>query len=295
MTTASGSENRDNKYFITDSEAELARLVEQERVISKALGGLLPEHADQAAFVAPMQRILDAACGSGAWALGMAQIYPHLQVMGFDIDANMISYATTQAQVGRLEHASFRVMNALDPLDYPDNFFDLVNARYLAVIQRPAWPQVMQELFRITRPGGFIRLTENEDASVTSSPAFEHMMVIFLQALKRGDFSLSPTGRSTGLPPKLPYFLRKAGCQNIQNRASIIDWSAGTAVHYAVAQDLKIAFRLLQPFIVNVGAATEEELEQLHRDIDLELQSEDFCAFWTLFTVWGQKPPVSSE
>ena len=283
-------EDRDNKYFITDSEAELARLVEQERVYSKALGGLLPEHADQAAFVAPLQRVLDAACGSGGWVLNMAQTYPHLQVMGFDIDAKMISYATTQAQVGKLEHASFRVMNALDPLDYPDNFFDLVNARFLAVIGRSGWPRVMGELFRITRPGGFIRLTEAEDVSVTTSPAFERMAVIFLQACRIGEFGFSPTGRSYGLPPMLPYFLRKAGCQIIQKRAMIVDWSAGTAFHYAVAQNFKIAFRLLQPFIVSIGVATEEELEQLYRDIDLELQAEDFCAFLTFFTVWGQKP-----
>jgi ubiquinone/menaquinone biosynthesis C-methylase UbiE len=290
MTTASGSENRDNTYFISDSQAELARLVEQERVISKALGGLLPEHADQAAFVAPMQRVLDVACGSGGWVLGMAQTYPHLQVMGFDIDTNMISYATTQAKIGKLEHASFRVMNALDPLDYPDNFFDLVNARYLAVIGRSAWPQVMQELFRITRPGGFIRLTETEDVSATTSPAFERMMVILLQAFKQGNLTFSATGRSMAIPPKLPYFQRLAGYQNIQKRASIIDWSAGTEVHAAVAQDLKIFFLLLQPFIVSLDVATEEELEQLHRDIDIELRAEDFCAFWTFFTVWGQKP-----
>jgi ubiquinone/menaquinone biosynthesis C-methylase UbiE len=290
MTTEPGSPDRDNKYPITDSEAELARLVEQERVISKALGGLLPEHANQAAFVAPMQRVLDVTCGSGGWVLGMAQTYPHLQVMGFDIDTNMISYATTQAKVGKLEHASFRVMNALDPLDYPDNFFDLVNARYLSVIGCSAWPQVTQELFRITRPGGFIRLTETEDISVTTSPAFEKMMVIACKAIKQGGFSFSPTGRSLGYPPRLPYFLRNAGCHNIQKHASIIDWSAGTEVHDAVAQDLKIFFRLLQPFMVNVGAATEEEMEQLHRDIDIELRAEDFCAFWTFYTIWGQKP-----
>jgi ubiquinone/menaquinone biosynthesis C-methylase UbiE len=290
MTTASGSENRDNKYFITDSEAELARLVEQERVMSRALGGLLPEHANQAAFVAPMQRVLDVACGSGGWVLNMAQTYPHLQVMGFDIDANMISYATTQAKVGKLEQASFRVMNALDPLDYPDNFFDLVNARFLVVLGRSAWPQLIPELFRVTRPGGFIRLTEVEDDSVTTSPAFEKMMVIFLQACRLGELTFSPTGRSTGLPPMLPYFLRKAGYQNIKRHASILDWSVGTDAYAAVAQDLKIFFQLLQPFMVGVGAATEEELEQLYRDIDLELRAEDFCAFWTFFTVWGQKP-----
>ena len=290
MTTASGSEDRDHTYFITDSEAELARLVEQERVIAKALGGLLPEHADQAAFVAPMQRVLDVAYGAGGWVLNMAQTYPHLHVMGFDIDAHMIAYATTQAQVGHLEHASFRVLNALDPLDYSDNFFDLVNARYLGVIGRSAWPQVTQELLRITRPGGFIRLTETEDVSVTTSPAFERMRVIFLQAGRLGALTFSPTGRSTGRPPRLPYFLRKVGCHNIQQHASIIDWSAGTEFHAAVAQDLQSFFRLLQPFMVGVGASTDEELEQLHRDIGLELRAEDFCAFWTFFTVWGQKP-----
>jgi len=290
MTTTPESENRGNHYFIKDSQAELARLVEQERVLAKALGGLLPEHADQAAFVESLQRALDATCGSGGWVLEMARAYPHLQVMGFDIDANMIDYARSQAQVGRLENASFRVMDALDPLDYPDNFFDLVNARFLIVIGQTAWPAVMQELFRITQPGGLIRLTEVEDDSVTTSPAFERMMAILLQAVKRGGLTFSPTGRSTGLPPRLPYFMRKAGYQNIQKHASIVDWSAGTPAHAAVAQDLQIFFQLTHPFMVEVGAATEEELAQLHRDIEIELMADDFCAFWTFYTVWGQKP-----
>jgi ubiquinone/menaquinone biosynthesis C-methylase UbiE len=290
MTTRPEPSESANKYFITDSNTELARLVEQARVISKASGGLFPEHADQAAFVAPFQRVLDVAGGPGGWVLELAQAYPHVQVMGFDIDAQMIGYANTQARVGKLENASFQVMNALDPLDYPDNFFDLVNARYLSVIQRPAWPRVVQELYRITKPGGYIRLTEAEDVSVTSGPAFERMMVIFLQACRLGDVGFSPTGRSSGLPPRLPYFLRQAGCINIQKYVSLVDWSAGTEAHAAVAQDLKIFFRLLQPFMIGVGAATEEELEQLHREMEIELRAEDFCAFWTFFTVWGQKP-----
>src|SRR5436305_13500933 len=123
-----------NNYFIKGSEAELARLVEQERMISWALGGLLPEQTDQAAFVAPLQRVLDATCGSGGWVRDLARIYPHVQVMGFDSDANMIDYATTLGQVGRLDNASFHVMNALEPLNYPDNFFDMVNECCLSYI-----------------------------------------------------------------------------------------------------------------------------------------------------------------
>src|SRR6266566_4912180 len=112
-------------YFIKESGAELARLVEQERSFTRALGGLIPEHPDLDTFLAPFQRVLDVACGSGGWVLSLAQRYPHLQVEGVDIDARAIRYATAQAQAGRLDHASFRVMDARQRLDYPDNTFDL--------------------------------------------------------------------------------------------------------------------------------------------------------------------------
>ncbi|HJT57596.1 MAG TPA: hypothetical protein VJ761_13930, partial [Ktedonobacteraceae bacterium] len=59
----------ESDYFIKDSGAELARLVEQERAFEQALGGLLPEYADEKEFVGRLQRILDLACGSGGWAL----------------------------------------------------------------------------------------------------------------------------------------------------------------------------------------------------------------------------------
>jgi len=295
MTTAPGAEG-DNKYFITDSHAELARLVEQERVIARASGGLLPEHTDAAAFLAPFQRVLDVGCGPGGWALEIAHAYPHLQVMGFDLDANMIEYANTQAQVGKLENVSFSVMDATKSLDYPDHFFDLVNSRYIAAFLSPTqWPIFVQELVRITRPGGFMRMTEVEDDSVTTSPAFERMMVIFLQACRLGHLTFSPTGRSSGLSPKLGYFLRKAGCQSVRTHASIIDWSVGTDAYAPVAQDFKMFFRLLQPFMVGVGATTNEELEQLYRDIEIELRAEDFCALWTFYTAWGQKPPQGED
>jgi ubiquinone/menaquinone biosynthesis C-methylase UbiE len=292
MTTAPGSES-DNKYFITDSHTELARLVEQERVIAMASGGLLPEHTDEAAFLAPFQRVLDVGCGPGGWALEIARAYPHLQVMGFDLDANMIEYANTQAQVGKLENVSFSVMDATKPLEYPDNFFDLVNSRYVAAFLSPThWPIFVQELVRIIRPGGFIRLTEVEDDSVTTSPAFERMMVIFLQACRLGRLTFSPTGRSSGLSPKLGYFLRQAGCQSVRTHASIIDWSVGTDAYAPVAQDFKMFFRLLQTFMVAVGATTNEELEQLYQDIEIELRAEDFCALWTFYTAYGQKPAL---
>ena len=202
--------------FIQDSGAELARVIALERVLTRGMGGLLPEQPNLSTLMASHHRILDVACGPGGWALDLVQAYPHLQVEGFDIDPRMIDYANSQARVAGLDNARFRVMNAAGPLDYPDDYFDLVNARWLAVIPTTVYERAVRELARITRPGGIIRLTENEQYSISNGPAFERLSGMFLQAVKRAGNTLSPDGRSTGLTPLLPRFLQNAGCENIQ-------------------------------------------------------------------------------
>jgi ubiquinone/menaquinone biosynthesis C-methylase UbiE len=285
-----GLPQNDSDYFIQDSGAELARLVEQERAFEQALGGLLTEYADEKAFVEPLQRVLDVACGSGGWALQMAHTYPHLEVFGCDIDERMINYANSQARVGRLENASFRVMDARNPLDYADNSFDLVNARWMTVIGTTAWPETVREMARITRPGGVIRLTESEDFSITNSPAFERWSVLMMQALKRAGTTFSPSGRTGGQTIMLHRFLRDAGCQNIQHRVFAINWSAGTASHIPMIVDHLAILKLSSQFIIRLGLATQDEIDQLYAQAEIETRLDDFCAMWYLYTIWGVKP-----
>jgi ubiquinone/menaquinone biosynthesis C-methylase UbiE len=290
MATTPEQSKSESAYFIRDSGAELARLVEQEHALAKALGGLLPEHPDPSTFLAPFHRLLDAACGSGGWVLSLAQAYPHLQVMGFDIDARMIAYANTQAQVGGLTNASFQVMDARQPLDYPADFFDLVNARWLGGIGPDKWTSAIREFLRITRPGGTIRLTETETFSLTNGPAFEKLSSLFTQALKRAGLSLSPDGRSYGITPMLGRFMRDAGCQNIQRKPFVVDWSAGMEAHDVIAEDIRVLIKLLQPFLIKTGITTQEEFNRLYQEAELEMLSDDFCALWNFLTVWGEKP-----
>jgi tRNA G46 methylase TrmB len=49
-----------------------ARLMIQDRLLTKGMGGLFPERAD----LSNLHRILDIGCGPGAWALDMADAYP---------------------------------------------------------------------------------------------------------------------------------------------------------------------------------------------------------------------------
>jgi len=115
------------------------------------MGGLFPERSD----LSDVHDILDVACGPGGWVLDVARTYPQVQVTGFDISVLMIEYARAQVLTLELKHASFRVMDALRPLDFPDESFDLVNARSIfAFVPAQAWPGILKELLRITRPGG---------------------------------------------------------------------------------------------------------------------------------------------
>lgn len=269
--------------FIADKEAEVARLIEQERIIASVFGGLLPEHADQAAFVDPFQRVLDFACGSGGWAIHMAQTYPHLQIIGTDLDANMIDYATSLAQAGRLENASFAVMDTLIPLDFPDHCFDLVNANvFSSSVASNLWCPILTELYRVTRPGGFIRLMETEDLGLTTSPAFERMTALFLR-------SLQLVGFSPGLSRRLPSLLQHVGFQQMKERAFVLNWSAGSPVHQAMTNNLLLFYKQAQPLLIGTDDVLEEDFEQLHRAMQIELYDPDFSAFWNFSVFSAQK------
>lgn len=272
--------------FISDSGAEMARLIEQDRLYTKAMGGWFSEQGDNAHF----QRVLDIACGPGGWALELAQAHSDIEVVGFDISPEMVAYANSQAQASHLSNATFRVMDALEPLDFPEEHFDLVNGRYLAIVPTLKWPTFLQELLRITRPGGIIRITENDMFSLTNSPAVQKMSGMIGQASKRAGFGFSPDGRDAGLTPVIGHLLRAAGCQQVKRKATVIDWSSDTDDHRLLYHDFTAFLKLVQPFLTAMGVTTGDEVEQIYQDALREMGSADFCGIVFLLTVWGEKP-----
>jgi hypothetical protein len=182
-------------------------------------------------------------------------------------------------------------MNVLDPLDFPDGFFDLVNARFMVgFLPTTAWPQIIQEFLRITRKGGTIRLTESEWGGNTTSASFERSQSFTIRAVQRVGQSFSPDGRHVGITPMIRRFLQDAGCLNIQEQAHALEFSAGTAAHQDIMQDLWIAQKLLQPFQMGVAGATQQDVDQIYQNIPVEMLSDEFCGILYLLTVWGQRP-----
>lgn len=288
MATPADSTGNDNTYFIdTESATEMARLLNQDRIITKAMGGLLPEQSPEK--VAAFKRVLDVGCGPGGWVQEMAFAYPDKELVGIDISQQMIDYARAQAKVQGMDNAHFLVMDATRPLDFPDGSFDLVNARTLAFLPPPVWPELMREYMRLLRPGGIVRLTESE-WGFTNSPAYERLNGWFCHAMKLAGQSFSPDGRISGITPMLGGFLRDADCVNVQQVASVVDFSFGAEAYESEFHNKRILFKLIQPFLRKWEGVSQEELDRLHEQMMIEMRLENFRAIQFMLTASGEKP-----
>jgi ubiquinone/menaquinone biosynthesis C-methylase UbiE len=277
----------ENTYFIdAEDAAETARLMHQDRLITRSMGGIFPERSD----LSNIHDILDIGCGPGGWVLDVAYAHPKINVVGVDISERMIRYARAQAKVQWLDNATFQVMDAMKPLDFPDHSFDLVNARFIfAFMSTVAWPRFIGECMRITRPGGVIRLTEFDVYGVTNSPACEQMTEWGSRAFKLAGQSFSVDGRNVCVTPVLGPLLRNAGCKNVRLMAHALDFSAHTEAHEAMYQNHMVVLKLMQPFLLKTGVATQEEMDRVYQQMLLEMRSDSFCGLWSFVTVWGEK------
>lgn len=287
MATYDPSES-DNYYILGDSHAEMVHLIETDQYFNKAIGGLLPEQS--AHMLAGVHDVLDVACGPGGWALELGQAYPHMQVTGIDISEGMIKYANVQARASRLNNVRFQVANAMDPLDFPDNSFDLVNARHLeGVFPSAAFPPLFKEMVRVTRPGGIIRVVGSE-WGVTNGPVFEMLQRVDLRAWLPVGLNHAPDECNVGIAALLSHYLRDAGCVNIQERPSMMDISADSEFHRAGYEIFSMVYEMIEPFFVGMKVMEQEELAKQRRYLAVEMLDDHFRGIIYTLTSWGQKP-----
>ena len=278
-----------SNFLNMDSGAEIARQMDQDLLITRAMGGLFVEHPD----LTQVQQVLDVCCGPGGWSLELAFMYPNLEVTGIDKSRNMVEYARAQARVQHLDNVFFQTMDVTQPLDFPDDCFDIVNARFISsFLNRDDWPRVVCELVRVVKPGGIVRLTEFDEPGISTSAAHEKMKQLYGQALKRCNQSFYPLveGANRCITPMLDKFLRDAGCLYISEQAHVINYSAGKRAAIGNYENLKVVYKLGQPFLLAAGVATQDELDRLYDQMLLEMLCEDFRALWYFLSVWGYKP-----
>ena len=103
------------------------------------------------ADIRPGDRVLDLACGTGDVTWRIAQRAHRGEVIGADINADMMRQAEPKRPEG-VDTVHFVEADAAD-LPFPDAAFDRVTCVY-AGRGFPDWPAVIREVHRVLKPGG---------------------------------------------------------------------------------------------------------------------------------------------
>jgi SAM-dependent methyltransferase len=101
------------------------------------------------------KRILDMGCTVGHSTLPYKELFPEAEVWGIDVGGPMIRYAHARAGAMGLD-VNFAQMNA-EMTDFEDGYFDLVVSHILLhETSGKAMPKIVDECFRVLRPGGLM-------------------------------------------------------------------------------------------------------------------------------------------
>ncbi|KAK3838176.1 MAG: S-adenosyl-L-methionine-dependent methyltransferase [Linnemannia gamsii] len=122
----------------------------------------------------------------------MANEFPDATVTGIDMSP---VFPTTIIP----ENCRFLQHNILDPLPFPDNTFDYIHQRLLVAGLKPRdWVYVLQELERVTKPGGWVELVEVDGHGGNNGPMTAQLWNWIEQTLKERGINVN-IGTELGL------------------------------------------------------------------------------------------------
>jgi ubiquinone/menaquinone biosynthesis C-methylase UbiE len=235
---------------------EIGRRDFQHRLLRQALRG---------AYAAPIGEpaaILDVGCGTGRWALEMAERFPHAHVTGVD---HAPSAALAAPHGARSANLAFVAAGVWDGLPFADAAFDFVHMRLLlGALPAARWPGVARELVRVTRLGGWIELMEG-DLSRAGGPAQEVLNDWIIRAGL-------PRGVDPRLGARVGDLLRNAGLSDVETRELTLPiGEAGGRVGAMMAVEFQAGVETLRAEIVTRGIATPREIDQVVAAMTFEM------------------------
>ncbi|MBX5459331.1 MAG: methyltransferase domain-containing protein [Thermogemmatispora sp.] len=266
---------QEQPYLLPKDLGEVNRLDFQHYVLRAALRGN---------YLAPIQqprRILDVGCGTGQWAFELAQQFPQAEVIGLDLEQ-------IKASASPPPNYRFVQGDVLQGLPFANDSFDFVHQRLLTgAIPLTAWPGVVQELARVTAPGGWVELLEVGTALqdyMPSGPATQEFNRLAAQlAALRGLDVESIVLRS------LARYLEGAGLINIHYQPLDVplgEW--GGRIGSLMALDLREACKAISaPLAARFGRPEQEVLALIDQ---ASQEWDEFRTQWHFAVAYGQKP-----
>jgi SAM-dependent methyltransferase len=267
---------------------EIARLVNKAHLLIQALGGLLPGLKPES--MQHITSVLDVACGPGIWTVELARRLPKISVIGIDTSESMIAYARRiSLQQAMSNTAYLTIPSFAEPFPFAEASFDLINMQFIAkFLKKDDWPHLLSACWRLLRPGGLLRLTEFGIGQV-NSPAHEELNQLFLHAMRLADRCFLLSDRDPDLLDKLEPLMYAANFHTCFDVTHIVNYSYGAPLHEEWTRDYLILSREAQPLIVQMGLATQRQVDALHQQQCYEMNMPTFQAMLPILTEWEKK------
>ncbi|GBC08891.1 hypothetical protein RclHR1_08470002 [Rhizophagus clarus] len=130
----------------------------------------------QSSFSSPIKdklvegcKVLDIGCGPGTWLLDLSNKYENSYFFGID-------FKPVFPQQIKPNNLKFIEADVTDGLSFQDNEFDFTRAESMNFMFTPdQWNFVLSELIRVTKPGGYIEISDRRNGYVGRGPIFREM------------------------------------------------------------------------------------------------------------------------
>ncbi len=232
-------------YLFGRSRTEISRLDMQHYMFRQVF------HGDYSAPLSTPASILDVACGTGLWATVMATRFPAASIFGFD--KNPAQFNSVRIPT----NCTLIAGDALERFPFGEGDFDFVMARAnSAYVPRDRWPAHLTEMFRVTRPGGWI---EVRDFGVVESrsPAVTDLTARFTQLAAQLGIYPGVGPHLAALFARLP--LTSVHIQHRQVTAHPRALFARTQGGELMINDYLAVLQRVAPLAAHFGLATESE------------------------------------
>ncbi|KAL0074512.1 hypothetical protein F4703DRAFT_1744957 [Phycomyces blakesleeanus] len=212
-----------------------------------------------------------------------------------DISPQTSSFTHRKARVSALNSSlkSKRIFDNLEfcPIDvlaqtlpFEDNTFDYVQQSLVTLVYTEEdWDRILKELVRVTKPGGYIQLTEVD--YYTQGAAQKHD----IWQLNSIDIVLDTLSVNTRAAMLLSEMLTEAGLSEVETKfVSIPNGSWGLDIGLLWEENWLAFTCSVAPYLLEVTNTTWEDLEELQNlpaDERLNLK-----AFNNAYCCWGRKP-----
>ncbi|PHH81921.1 hypothetical protein CDD82_7523 [Ophiocordyceps australis] len=246
---------------------------------------------DKKRFLSPIgshpQRILDLGCGTGIWAVDVADEFASAEVVGVDIAPTQPEWVPP--------NCTFELDDIEEPWMWKENSADFIFARDLFLSIRD-FPKLIDQCYKHLKPGGWLELQcvtgimQCDDGTVPADSAYQHMSDNVKRACER-------FGTPVDDPLRWRGWLADRGFTRVTRQIFKLPCSP-----WALDRRLKLVGMWEQHHLLNnvdgmimrlfhkALGWTEDEIHGFSAMFRKDLQNHSMHAYFPFYVVYGQKP-----